>query len=70
MSRSAFLRGEKNDPNGTHKNWKADFDFFLKPDTHAKVAEGKYDDKGGSFSKSAEIDQIDRELKEAGIDVA
>lgn len=70
MSRSPFLRGEKNDPNGSHKNWKADFDFFLKPETHVKVTEGKYDDRNGVKVSSPEMEQIDRELKEAGIDVA
>lgn len=27
------------------RNWQADFDWLLKPDTHIKVAEGKYDNK-------------------------
>jgi hypothetical protein len=27
------------------RGWKADIDFLLKPDTHIKVMEGKYDDK-------------------------
>jgi hypothetical protein len=25
------------------RNWRADFDWFIKPDTHIKVFEGKYD---------------------------
>lgn len=27
------------------RGWRADFDFLIKPDTHNRVAEGKYDDK-------------------------
>lgn len=28
------------------RGWKADFDWFVKPETHLKVLEGKYDNKG------------------------
>ncbi len=41
MSSSPFCRGEMNSKE--HPNWKADFDFLLKPETANKVAEGKYD---------------------------
>jgi len=37
MAASPFCRGEAG---GT---WRADFEFLLKPDTHLKVIEGKYD---------------------------
>ncbi len=40
ISRSSFCRG-KND-----RGWVADPDFLLRPDTSARVLEGKYDDKG------------------------
>ena len=41
---SDFLTG-KND-----RNWVADFDFLLKPDTHVKVIEGRYDNRKGRGS--------------------
>lgn len=41
-SRSAFCRGEV-----TGKEWRADLDWFLKPDTVTKIMEGKYDDRNG-----------------------
>jgi hypothetical protein len=40
MAASPFLRGEKNSPE--HLNWRADFDFFVRADTHLKVSEGRY----------------------------
>lgn len=36
---SKFCRGEND------RNWRADMTFFLRPDTLAKIMEGKYDDK-------------------------
>lgn len=39
MASSSFCRG-KND-----RNWIADVEFFLRPDTVTKILEGKYDDK-------------------------
>lgn len=41
ISRSSFCSG-KND-----KGWVADFDWLIQPETHLKVSEGKYDDRGG-----------------------
>ena len=38
---SSFLKGHND------RNWKADFDWLMKPTNMAKVLEGKYDDKGG-----------------------
>ena len=29
------------------RNWRADFDWIMKPTNMCKVLEGKYDDKGG-----------------------
>lgn len=39
MAKSRFCRGEND------RGWKADLDFFLKPDTLTRVLEGRYDDK-------------------------
>jgi hypothetical protein len=39
MATSSFLTGQND------RGWTADFDFLLKPDTHAKVSEGKYLDR-------------------------
>lgn len=36
LASSSFCRGE------TERGWRADFDFFLKPDTHIQVSEGKF----------------------------
>lgn len=43
MAASPFCRGEV-------KEWRADFDFLLQPDTHVKVIEGKYDARGSPGS--------------------
>lgn len=40
MEASAFCRGEV-------KDWKARFDWAMRPDTHVKTMEGLYDDKKG-----------------------
>lgn len=45
MANSKFCCGENN------QGWKADFDFLLKPDTHLKVLEGKYDNKSNNAGK-------------------
>ncbi len=39
IAQSAFCRGEV-------KEWRADFDFFTRQETHIKVLEGKYDQQG------------------------
>jgi hypothetical protein len=39
MAESSFCNGNN------ERGWKADFDFLLKPDTFAKVLEGKYENK-------------------------
>jgi len=39
MAASPFLTGDND------RGWKADFDFFIRPDTQDKVLEGKYDIK-------------------------
>jgi hypothetical protein len=41
IARSPFCRGEIG-----KSQWVASFDWFLKPDTHYKVIEGKYDERG------------------------
>lgn len=41
IAASEFCRGEK--PGST---WRANFDWFLKPDTHVKVLEGRYSPPG------------------------
>jgi hypothetical protein len=45
ITRSSFCCG-KND-----RGWRADFDFFIRPETHNKVLEGKYDDHQSSQPK-------------------
>lgn len=40
MCTSRFCRGDNN------RNWHADMEFFLRPDSLTKIMEGKYDDKG------------------------
>lgn len=39
---SAFCRGS------SESGWKADFDWFIKPDSLTKILEGKYDDRAGN----------------------
>lgn len=41
INASAFCLGKNN------RGWKADFDFLCRPDSAAKVLEGKYDNPGG-----------------------
>jgi hypothetical protein len=52
---SDFLCG-KND-----RGWRADFDFFIKPETHIKIMEGKYDNRNGVKNRPmthSEINEI------------
>ncbi len=55
MAASNFLTG-KND-----KGWIANFDFFIKPDTWAKVVEGNYDNRttAASTAQSRKYDKLD-----------
>jgi|GEM_PF-1590014 len=46
---SKFCRGTND------RGWRATFDWLLKPDTHARVLEGKYDDRG---SQKAQPDEF------------
>ncbi|MEO2034992.1 MAG: hypothetical protein ABGZ35_23165 [Planctomycetaceae bacterium] len=39
---SRFLNGDND------RGWKIDLEFFLKPDTAAKILEGKYDNRAGT----------------------
>lgn len=48
ISKSSFCRGK------TGKGWVATFDWLLKPDTHLRVIEGKYDDRSGSDKTDVE----------------
>jgi hypothetical protein len=62
-SHSKFLHGE------TDRGWKITFDFFLKPDTVAKIIEGAYDDaKGGSNSQSLTSAERRERLNASGFD--
>lgn len=47
INASSFCRGETD-----RGDWKASFDWLLKPDTRVKVLEGKYDNKRGRASPS------------------
>lgn len=47
MAASRFCCGEND------RGWKADFDFLLRPDTHLKVIEGKYDNNQKGTGNSA-----------------
>lgn len=46
VNASAFCLGKNN------RGWKADFDFLMRPDSAAKVLEGKYDNAGGPGGKN------------------
>lgn len=46
ISASDFCRGMN------ARGWVADFDFLVKPDTHHKVLEGKYDNRKGATKKN------------------
>lgn len=35
--------------------WVATFDWLLKPDSHIRVMEGKYDDRGGPMNKAQQV---------------
>ena len=49
MDASPFCRG------ATGRGWRADFDFAIKPDTYAKVLEGKYDDRAAAPQATSTI---------------
>lgn len=50
LAASEFCNGKNN------RSWRADFDFLIKPDTHARVIEGKYDDRSQSSINTIPID--------------
>lgn len=64
IARNTFLNGEQ--PSKTNPNWKAGFDWMLKPDNVHKVLEGNYEQKAAqrdtmtinSFSDIEAIDQM------------
>lgn len=57
IAASPFCRGAND------RGWKADFDFLIKPDTAARVLEGKYDPRNpskvvtGAFQRNESLDQ-------------
>ncbi len=53
---SAFLRGEN------ERGWKADAEWFLRPDTVTKIIEGKYGSKDGGGAPMADAVTDDPEL--------
>ena len=53
---SAFLRGEN------ERGWRADVDWFLRPDTVTKILEGKYGSKDGGGAPMADAVTDDPEL--------
>lgn len=63
INESAFCLGAND------RGWKADFDFLCRPDTHAKVLEGKYDGKQ-SGSAARAITQSEREAEVARAEIA
>jgi hypothetical protein len=46
------------------RGWRADFDFLLKPDTHIKVSEGKYDSRKGAGLGVSKAQQTSSNLKQ------
>lgn len=52
IAASSFCRGEVDSRDG-RKPWVAGFDFLVKPETHVKVLEGRYDDPDAAGGKSA-----------------
>jgi hypothetical protein len=60
IASSSFCKGEN------ERGWRADFDFLVKPDTYAKVCEGKYDNrkgKGPQKSEHSRTENLDDEIK-------
>lgn len=52
LARSDFATG------GGERGWKADVDWFLKPDTHIRINEGRYDNQKPSGSASMTTEEI------------
>lgn len=52
IAASSFCNG------GNDRGWKADFDFLVRPDTHLKAMEGKYDNK--QSNKPKELDPFEK----------
>ena len=46
LAESTFCLGEND------RHWRADFDWFLKPDTVTRIIEGKYDDNGPGAART------------------
>jgi hypothetical protein len=65
LAESAFCTGNND------RGWRADFDFLLKPETWAKVNDGKYDNHKGAASTRATrtydaLDRLEQDLIERG----
>jgi hypothetical protein len=66
---SSFLKGNND------RNWRADFDWLMKPNNTAKVLEGKYDDKGvnthaGNRRNNEQSDSGPRDVSLTGFHMA
>ena len=55
---SKFLKGFNN------RNWRADFDWFMKPSNMQKVLEGKYDDNKAPKPQSGALDTLRKMYQE------
>jgi hypothetical protein len=62
VAKSAFCRGEVDKRDGAAP-WVANFDWLVRPDTHAKVLEGQYDDADPEARKSAKRKAEDEQLR-------
>lgn len=56
LAGSNFCNGQND------RGWRADIDFLLRPDTHVKAFEGKYDNRTGPKSKSQQISDHNAEM--------
>jgi len=52
ISKSSFCCGEND------RRWKADFGFFIKPETHVKAMEGKYDKDEKNIGYQVTLDDV------------
>lgn len=42
------------------RGWKADIDWFLRPDSVPRIMEGKYDNKNGSTAHNSALDDLEK----------
>lgn len=57
-AKSSFCRGEND------RSWRADIDWFLRPDTVTQLLEGKFDDRNGQRGPAAADDVMERHTAE------